>query len=64
MQFGYIKINGKIVKIFLNKADKDVQEECLMLRDQMKHLDVAVEWNNCSTNKNMDQVLAFMGIEE
>lgn len=64
MQFGYIKINGKISQIFTDKTDIDIQVKVNKLRSDLDELNIMVEWDNFRTNKSLDDLEEFMKSEK
>lgn len=59
MNFGYIKINGIISQIFLNKSDEDIRKTIMEIKS-LNIGDINIEWNNFYTNKSLFDLETFM----
>lgn len=62
MKIGYIKINGIISQIFINKDDSHIASIVKSLREKLQDMDVDVTWDNKLTDKTMDELLTFLNI--
>lgn len=60
MKFGYIKINGTISQIFINKSDEQIQTTLEVLRRDLKDTSAVCEWDNKWTDKSMDDLIHFL----
>lgn len=60
MTFGYIKINGVISMIFLDKEDSFIQAKLDTLRTATNDMQLVIEWDNFYSDRRLDELESFM----
>lgn len=60
MTFGYIKINGVISMIFLDKSDLFIQEKLDTLRTATNDMQLLIEWDNFYSDRRLYELEEFM----
>ena len=63
MYFGYIKINGQISQIFINKSDEEILAVNQSVKQRLADMNVKIEWNNRYTEKSMFDLLEFLDVQ-
>lgn len=63
MYFGYIKINGQISQIFINKSDEEILAVNQSVKQRLADMNVNIEWNNRYTEKSMFDLLEFLDVQ-
>lgn len=63
MKIGYIKINGSVSQLFINKEDGEIEAKAEQLRNVLSDTTALVEWNNQWTDKAMYEIIEFLGIK-
>lgn len=59
MKFGYIKINGRVSQIFINKDDDYISAKVKQLKTDFPDLGLSIEWDNFYSNHDLEEIVEF-----
>lgn len=63
MTIGYIKINGEVSGLYINKTDPQIKEIIAALKKNLEdqNLNVEINWDNIRLEKPFNEILKYIG---